>query len=119
MLGYVWCGDIPDDVQIGHRGEEQELAGIQKGNFSRKYDKDSQNLALDHAEKSAVVLTVVSAGNRALEGIIGTKLAKFIRGTTVRIHGSHRGTKRTGRFAKRAERNRQIGRYVRSYENRG
>ncbi len=23
VLGYVWYGHIPDDVQIGHRGEER------------------------------------------------------------------------------------------------
>ena len=32
-------GLIPDDVKIGHHGEEGELAGIQKGKYCRKYDK--------------------------------------------------------------------------------
>ncbi len=102
LLGYVGCGHIPDDVQIGHRGKERELLGIQKGKYYRKYDKDSQNLVPDRDEKAAVVLTVVLVGNRALEGVSGTKLAKFSCGTTVQICGSHQVTKRTGQFTKRA-----------------
>ncbi len=107
VLGYVWYGHIPDDVQIGHHGEERELAGIQKGKYSRKYDKDLQNIAPDHAEKEVIGLTVVLALNRALEGISGNESAKFGRRTTVRIRGSHPGTKRIGWFAKIAERNQE------------
>jgi hypothetical protein len=58
-LGYVRYAHIPDDVQIGHHGEDQELAEIQKGKYSRKYDKYSRNLAPDHAEKAVVGVTVV------------------------------------------------------------
>ncbi len=60
---------IPNDVQIGHRGKERELAGIERGNYSRECDKDSKNLAPDCDKKAAVVLTV--AGNRDLQGISG------------------------------------------------
>ncbi len=119
LLGYVRYGPIPDDVQIGHHGEERELAGIQKGKYSHKYDKDLQNLPPDHAEKAVARLAVVLALDRALEGISGIKSAEFSRRTTVWFRGSHTGTKRIGRFAKRAERNLQEHWYVRSDENRG
>ena len=111
MLGYVRCCHIPDDVKIGHCVEEQELKGIERGNYSHEYDKDLQNLAPDHYEKTTVVLMVVLSGNRASEVISGTKFAKFSHGTTVWVDRSLRGTKRTGQLAKRAERNPQEGRY--------
>ncbi len=112
VLGYVRYSHIPDDVQIGHHGKERELAGIEKGKYSREYDKDLQNLAPDHAEKAVVRLAVVSALDRALEGISGTESAEFSRRTTVQIRKSHQGTKRTGRFAKIIERNCGEGWYV-------
>ena len=100
MLGYVQCGHIPDDVQIGQRGEKRELAGLSSSNCSRKYNKDLVLLAITgpRNEKATVTLLVDLAGYCLLEENRPTKLAEFSLGTTVWISGSHRGTDRTSRF---------------------
>ena len=69
MLGYVQCGHIPDDVQIGQRGKKRELAGLSSSNCSREYNIDPVSLAIAGPcdEKATVTSTVDLAGNRPLE----------------------------------------------------
>ena len=66
MLGYVQCGHIPDDVQIG---QQQELAGLSSSNCSGEYNKDPVSLAIAGQcyEKATITLMVDLAGNRPLE----------------------------------------------------
>ena len=69
MLGYVQCGHIPDDVQIGQRRKKRELAGLSSSNCSREYNIDPLSLAIagPRNENSTFSSTVDLAGNRPLE----------------------------------------------------